>query len=240
MIRKFVWNDKRNGVILVGGMCILLIILKGMFTVSGGERMYIQRDIPIASGREVLTDLDGDGEEERVWVTDFWSDGDAFTQVVGRIGSETGAAVNYDGYYSSMIVTGDLSGNGHADVLLLNADIASNCCATGISILHYENGGWKEYSKQLIHNSSISMEQPSDFDLENSRMNSEPYIGATIIEKDGKHLLRLISLLREEGEQTVRCVEASYQEDGWFIENVEIYENYYRDKLCRTLLKNNY
>lgn len=108
MIRKFVWNDKRNGVSLVGGMCILLIILKVMFTVSGGERMYIQRDIPIASGREVLTDLDGDGEEDCVWVTDFWSDGDAFTQVVGRIGSETDAVANYDGYYSSMIVTGDL------------------------------------------------------------------------------------------------------------------------------------
>ena len=65
-------------------------------------------------------------------------------------------------------------------------------------------------------------------------------IGATIFERDGRHLLRLISLLPDEGEEIVKCIEASYRADGWYIENVEKFDNYYSDKLCRTLLKNNY
>lgn len=233
-------EQKKTGIVFVGTMCIITVLIGSIVNISWVEKTYQANKIPINSGIEVRTDLDGDGEEDTVSVTDFWSDEDAFTQVLAKAGDHKNAVINYDGYYSSMAVTGDLSGNDCSDVLLLNAVIASNYGAVEISVLHYEDGEWEVYPSNLIPNPDIEMGQPSSFEPEESWRNGELYIGATIFERDGRHLLRLISLLPDEGEEIVKCIEASYRADGWYIENVEKFGNYYSDKLCRTLLKNNY
>lgn len=152
-------EQRKNGIILVGTMCIITVLIGSIVNISWGEKIYQTNKIPIDSGIEVRTDLDGDGKEDTVSVTDFWSGGDAFTQVLVKTANNKNAVINYDGYYSSMVVTGDLSGNGCSDVLLLNAVIASNHGAVEISVLHYEDGEWKAYPSNLIQNPDIATEQ---------------------------------------------------------------------------------
>ena len=73
----------------------------------------------ILQGIEVRRDLDGDGEEERVLVTDHAYGDDAYSAVyVSFKNSNNIATVNYPGYWSSYMVTGDLSGNGRADIVV--------------------------------------------------------------------------------------------------------------------------
>lgn len=152
-------EQRKNGIILVGTMCIITVLIGSIVNISWGEKIYQTNKIPIDSGIEVRTDLDGDGKEDTVSVIDFWSGGDAFTQVLVKTANNKNAVINYDGYYSSMVVTGDLSGNGCSDVLLLNAVIASNHGAVEISVLHYEDGEWKAYPSNLIQNPDIATEQ---------------------------------------------------------------------------------
>ena len=43
-------------------------------------------------------------------------------------------------------------------------------------------------------------------------------------------MVRFISLQYEvDDESTVKCTEASYREDGWYIEDIRLIDNYYRD-----------
>lgn len=56
------------------------------------------------------------------------------------------------------------------------------------------------------------------------------YIGATLFEKDGKTMVRFISLLEDNiNGDTMKCTEVSYRKDGWYIEDVRLIDNYYRD-----------
>ena len=74
------------------------------------------------------------------------------------------------------LTTGDLTGNGKADVLLKSATRGTDSSTVNISILHLEDTEWVEYPYNFIHNPDIDLEQPDTFD-------DEVYLGATLFEK---------------------------------------------------------
>lgn len=91
-----------------------------------------------------------------------------------------------------------------------------------------EDSGWVEYPYNFIHNPNIDLEQPDKFGDVEYWWDIESYIGATLFEKDGKTMVRFISLQYEvDDENTVKCTEVSYRKDGWYIEDIRLIDNYY-------------
>ena len=188
----------------------------------------------INSETEISADLDGDGKEDIVRVVDNGDIDDLAkdgTRLIANVNGVDTAIKDYEGYvYGSRITTGDLSGDGKADVLLERYIFGSNYGAVEIYILHLEDSGWVEYPYNFIHNPNIDSEQPDKFgDVKiDDKRPIDSYIGATIFEKDGNTMVRFISLQYEvDDESTVKCTEASYREDGWYIEDIRLIDNYY-------------
>lgn len=238
--------SKKNGAVLFGVMCIVLLLLGGVVDIRASETMSetvsrtgsIPINISADSGTELRTDLNGDGKEDKVRVVDI-RDGDAaFTQITANVNGEDVAVKNYDGYYASTVIAGDLSGNGKADVVLVRGVWGSNYGAVEISILHLEDTKWVEYPYNFIHNPNTSIEQPLSFEAEESWLNGDLYIeGATIFEEKGKTLVRFIQLLPEEDDETVNVIDASYREEGWYIENIQTVDHFYVGDRFRKILK---
>ena len=210
---------------------ILLLMMSGIFfmgcadNTDESEAVYQASTIPIA-GTEISVDLDGDGKEiksvEIRRYDDLAKDG---TRLIANVNGADVAIKDYETYvYGSTITTGDLSGDGKADVLWDRYIFGSNFGAVTISILHLEDTGWVEYPNNFIYNPNIDLEQPDGFG------GQEMYIGATLFEKDGKTMVRFISLLEDNiNGDTMKCTEVSYRKDGWYIEDVRLIDNYYRD-----------
>ena len=182
----------------------------------------------INSEIEISADLDGDGKEDIVRVVDNGDIDDLAkdgTRLIANVNGADVAIKDYETYvYGSTITTGDLSGDGKADVLWDRYIFGSNYGAVTISILHLEDTGWVEYPNNFIYNPNIDLEQPDGFG------GQEMYIGATLFEKDGKTMVRFISLLEDNiNGDTMKCTEVSYRKDGWYIEDVRLIDNYYRD-----------
>ena len=195
---------------------ILLLMISGIFLVGCA---YQKSAISIDFGIESRTDLNGDGKEDRVRVIDRRDAG--FTTIIANVNGVDVAIKDYRGYFESTVTTGDLTGNGKADVLLKRATRGTDSGTVNISILHLEDTGWVEYPYNFIHNSDIDFEQPDTFD-------DEVYLGATLFEKDGKTMIRFISFWdNDKSQNTVKCTEASYREDGWYIEDVKMISDFF-------------
>ena len=237
----FNYGMKKDSKTLTVGIIIGILFLGFFINIGQGERIYRINKIPIDYGIEVHTDLNGDQREERVRVYDERIHDVAYTQIITDVDEENTAIQKYDGYFASSMACGDLSGNGRADILLTKWDTGSTYGAVEISVLYLEDGDWKEYPDNFIHNPKIALEQPLSFNPEESWWNGELYIDAVIVEKGGKTLLRFAELIPDaENDETVKCIEASYREDGWFIEDIQIIENYYSDNYSKMLFEDVY
>ena len=204
---------------------ILLLMISGIFLVGCA---YQTSAVPIDFGIESRTDLNGDGKEDRVRVIDRRDVG--LTTIIANVNGIDVAIKDYRGYCESTVTTGDLTGNGKADVLLKRATRGTDSGTVNISILHLENTGWVEYPYNFIHNPDIDLEQPDTFD-------DEVYLGVTLFEKDGKVMVRFISFQdNDKSQNTVKCTEASYCEDGWYIEDIKMISDFFSgDKYERLL-----
>ena len=195
---------------------ILLLMISGIFLVGCA---YQTSAVPIDFGIESRTDLNGDGKEDRVRVIDRRDAG--FTTIIANVNGVDVAIKDYRGYFESTVTTGDLTGNGKADVLLKSATRGTDSGTVNISILYLEDTEWVEYPYNFIHNPDIDLEQPDTFD-------DEVYLGATLFEKDGKTMVRFISFRdNDKSQNTVKCTEASYREDGWYIEDVKMISDFF-------------
>ena len=77
---------------------------------------------------------------------------------------------------------------------------------------------------------------PSGFRPEDSDFHG---LGATIFERDGKTMLRIISCVDLQTE-TVQCIECSYTPEGWYIEEMTLIRNYWTEGWNVRLLGNPY
>jgi len=241
---------KKKGLLSMAGMAFLTVGL-GTFVSCSMTGSASGIDF----GIDLKADLDGDGTADQLNVFDTRSGSAAFTQLIATLQDGTWRSVNYEGRYSSYAVTGDLSGNGSADVLLVRYDTEEdrsidegqseqNLPGTmAAAVLRFEDGEWKEYPSCLIANPDIELYQPESFggeDGEPEEGQENIYVGATIVEKQNRNYLRLILAVDPTNHETVECIDAFWQEDGWHIEQVQLIENYYLEGYSHKLLENTY
>lgn len=231
-------RNKKQGYIFCICLAACVIICSGFIQIEQSIVMPFSTKIPIDSGFEIKTDIDGDGENERVYVRDNTSGTHAFTQLSTELDSKDKNAIftDFEGYWSSYIVSGDLSGNGIADIVLVRISTGSTYGGGVVSVLHLENDKWMQYPTDFIKNPKIGIEQPENFKEENFNVSC---LGATIMEDAERVELRLI-LNEDIMNDTVKCVDCIYQDDGWYIENIEIISDYYGEEKEKDLLKNNF
>jgi len=181
--------------------------------------------VPISSGQELRIDLDQDGTTDRVYVKDMLIDDNGITRVTALLSSDGKEhTVDFEGYYSTALMSGDLSGNGQADILVLKYDTGSTFGAVDVSVLYFESGVWKKYPTVLVQNQEIDLVQPQYFGEEYYWEEGFTYcIGADIITEQKRTLLRLvIPMLDTVDAETVEYIDAAWHEDGWHIEDVQV------------------
>lgn len=210
-------HKKNIGCIVVMG--IVLLLLHMGFDFQTGEKQYLYTKKNIEYGIEVYVDINGDKEKERVWVTDNVRGDNAFSQISAQFENGEIRFKDYSDYWSSQLVTGDLTGNGTVDVLFMRFAIGSTYGGDEFSVLHMGENGWEEYADNFIPNEKIQDSQPNSF-------KDISCVGASIVESRGKCLLRVIAM-EDYMEGTVKCLDCSYTEDGWFIEKIEWITDYF-------------
>lgn len=100
------------------------------------------------------------------------------------------------------------------------------------TVLHFERNKWVEYPSFFIQNPEISIQQPENFEEDNFDVSC---LGAANIEEAGRTMLRLI-LNEDIMNDTVKCVDCSYRNDGWYIENIGVITKYYEQERDKELL----
>ena len=223
-------SAKRRGNVLIGATVIVLMFFSCVIRVEAGAKMYLRQKIAIDYGIEVRTDVDGDGVVERVGVNDIRKEDDgSFTQVSATFSNGDIVTIDYvENVYSSELTVGDLSGNGAADVVVMKR-FSIDCYGQGlVSVLHMVDGHWEEYPSTLIPNPSLDIEQPEDLG-DGDKYWWIAWAEATIVEKDGKTLLRLIMYDVEASldRDAIICYDCSYRENGWYIESAETFCDIY-------------
>ena len=212
-------NKKQRKSWILLGIVILLVILGG----SLFFRITIQKTPceknHIQYGIEIQADINGDQKHEKVSVMDNVNGNNAFTQISAQFGDGETVFKDYSGYWSSYIVSGDLTEDGIEDVVLMRFSIGSTYGGGECSVLYMGEDGWKEYSHNFISNPLLEIEQPENFE-------QLACLGASIVPVNGHCRLRIITL-EDMSKDTVKCIDCSYREGGWFIENIKIVEKYF-------------
>lgn len=218
-------TQKKSGKAAVCVMAVLFALASAGIGFQAGRTVYAQSGIGIDTGIELRVDVTGDGRLDWVRVYD---NNDALRTSVGLTdasGAEAWFEYEEDMWAASELTSGDLSRNGAADVVLMR--YSNGMHGTGpFSVLYVEeeSGGfkWREYPKVFVPNPDIYREQPKTFDDIECR-------GATVIEKDGRHYLRLIAMDMDFFDETGGAddsqdlyIDCSWQENGWFIEEIRV------------------
>lgn len=209
---------KKSGKAAVGVFVIFLMAVSACVGFEAGRTVYAKNKISIDRGIELRTDMTGDGQPDQVQVRDHndW----LVTTLSLKASDGREAYFTYDEelWASSMMVSGDLSGNGAADIVLLRTTFGMHGDGP-VSVLHVteEEGQliWQEYPENFVHNSAIDKEQPNTF-------GDIACVDATIIEENGRHYLRL-TVLEEVGydEDILQNIDCALQEEGWLILNMQ-------------------
>ncbi len=248
-------GKKKNGLLLAAGICIFALFIGCVIQLQNGVKVYAKKEIAIDSGYEVRTDVDGDGETDRVIVTDnnpdVWDS--VKTSVCVDLSNGEKAWISYPDRWDSYLVTGDLTGNGAADIVLVKIAWMSNHGMGDVTVLHVEKdetgkpelveyprnfiqnpdlepewvGGWENYP--YSEDISIFAEVPIALD------DGDGCYGATIIEKDGKTMLRVIKLVDAQTDSGM-CIDCSYTPEGWYIEDIQMIYDYYGGNWYERLL----
>lgn len=222
-------------------MTVLLVMVSAGIGFETGRTVYAKSGIAIDCGIELRTDVTGDGLPDQVRVYD--SNDVLITSVILNTVDGQTSQFDYDEglWTTSYLVSGDLNENGAADIVLMRVSFGMHLTGP-VSVLYAaEESGkyvWKEYPGVFISNSAINMEQPKTFD-------DIECLGATVMEEEGRHYLRLVVLDMEYLAETfgdddqVLCIDCSWQNDGWFIEDIQTVTGYYSEHKEEELLENN-
>ena len=231
-------SQKRLSKAVVCIIVALLILASGLIGFEAGRTVYAGRRIEIDSGIELRTDVTGDGLPDRAYVID--NNDILITNVCLQTADGGFAQFSYNDemWADSYLVCGDLSGNRAADIVVMRVSFGMHLTGEP-SVLYVTEGEeqeslmWQRYPENFIHNPAIDMDQPDKFE-------DISCLGATVLEENGRHLLRLIALdMVVFDDDTVQCIDCSWQGDGWYIEDMRTVEGYYTENKVDELLRNN-
>ncbi len=239
-------GKKKNGLLLTGSICLFALFIGCVIQLQSGGKVYAEKKVAIDSGYEVRTDVDGDGENDRVHVSDNNMDGwdSVETYLSVSLSSGENTLVTYPERWFSHVVTGDLSGNGVADIVLIKIAWGGMHDTGDVTVLHVETDETRkpelvEYPRNFIQNPNLEPEwvggwenypYPEDISIfaEQPFSLDEDCFGATIIEKDGKTMLRVIRLVDAQTDSGM-CIDCSYMPEGWYIEDIQMVYEYGSD-----------
>ncbi len=229
---------KKKGRNLIAAACICPFLVGSLIHIQSGEKVYAAGNIPIGYGIEIRTDLDGDGKEDRVFVKDNVEGDRTYSQVIAEFHDGNIALMNYSDSRVSHLVTGDVNGDGLADIVVNEASAGSSYGSVQTHVLHAERNQagvpeLAEYPGRFIRNPDpevkwIGWEDPDFHGM-----------GATIFERNGRTMLRLVSCADPRTE-TAQCIECSYTPEGWYIEEMKMICNYWEEGWNVRLLGNPY
>lgn len=233
--------QKKSGKAAGCAMAALLIMVSAGLGFEAGRTVYARGGIRIDCGIELRVDVTGDGQPDQIRVYD---DNDVLrTSVTMNTADGWQAQFDYmeELWSTSYLVSGDLNGNGVSDIVLMRVGFGMHLVGP-VSVLYVEEEAgkfiWREYPENFIPNPAVEREQPETFE-------DIGCLGATVIEENSRHYLRLIALDEEYLAETfgdddqVLCIDCSWQGDGWFIEKMQTIEGYYSENKEDELLKNN-
>lgn len=229
-------KDKKNG----GYLCvvvtlIIMLLLHGRIQVAA-QIAATAIDVPISFGIEIKADVDGDGQNDRVYVKDEVGGTEVHTQLIVQFANGESDFMKYPDYWGAYLISGDLDSDGASDIVLMRGNSGNGYGLGYVNVLRIVNGQWEEYPSTFDKNQSILLEQPDDFV---QRPLGDMYVAATIIKRDGKTMLRLI-LNEDIGNDMVSCIDCSWNGMGWYIEDMQRIENYYAEYKDLELLEKNY
>lgn len=235
-------GKKKNGLLLAGSICLFALFIGCVIQLQSGGKVYAEKKIAIDAGHEVRTDVDGDGKTDKVYVSDNNMDGWDSVETYLSVSLSSGeyTLITYPDRWFSHVVTGDLSGNGAADIVLVRIAWGGMHDIGDVKVMHVETDETGkpelvEYPRNFIQNPNLEPKWvgawedflfPEDMDMfaEQPVVMGEDLFGATIIEKDGKTMLRVIEMIDAETDSG-RCIDCSYTTEGWYIEDMQmIYE----------------
>ncbi len=143
--------------------------------------------------------------------------GDPYTLLKVMLPDGGYAEKTYPGMWISHVSTGDLSGDGQADIVLYLEHLGSSQYGDGNAyVLHIEDNQLAEYPNGLIRNPDIKMQLPKNFGADVNVL-----VGAEVAQIDGRNLLRIIEQLMDAPEDTIRFIDAAFSKEGWQIEAVK-------------------
>ena len=138
----------------------------------------------------------------------------------------------------SYLATGDLSGNGAADIVLVKTNWGSPAYTGEVTVLHVETDEagkpeLVEYPGNFIQNPDLEPKWigtwedcPQDKSILVDPSRWYFCMGAAVIEKDGKTMLRVIALAEAQTDSGM-CIDCSYTTEGWYIEDIQMIYDYY-------------
>ena len=245
---SIMYSRKKKGIFLIAVACVVLLLVGSLIHIQNGEKVYAVSQVPIDTGIEIRADLDGDGTEDRVLVTDNVSGDYAFTQVLAKFQNGDIALIDYPDYWVSYLVTGDLNSDGLPDIVVNRISTGSTYGGGETSVLHVEENeagdfvlveypsnfiqnpnlelkwiGWEDYDGESIPDDDYATAQPTSFGPENLDFHG---MGANIFEKDGKVMLRFVAYV-DPLTESVKCIECSYTPEGWYIEDMQMIYDYW-------------
>ncbi len=239
---------KKKGIFLIVAACAALLLTGSLIRLQTGGKVYAVKNVPIDTGIEIRADLDGDGTEDRVLVTDNVFGDYASTQVLAKFQNGDIALIDYPDYWVSYLVTGDLNSDGLPDIVVNRIARGSTYGGGETSVLHVgknEAGepvlveypsnfiqnpdlelkwvGWEDYDGEYIPDDDYSTAQPTGFGPENLDFSG---MGANIFERDGKVMLRFVAYV-DPLTESVKRIECSYTPEGWYIEDMQMIYDYW-------------
>ena len=170
-------------------------------------------------------DLDGDGLEDIVHL-EYTEN--ACENGLGNlhVGVTMGSGRAYEGndfpgsWFLPTPVIADMNGDGRDDIVLPLENNASTYGAVELYVLRIQDDALSimSFGVNYIKNDSIDHLQPESF-FDDGALG--PCVGANVIQKDGKNLLR-VRHLKDRDANTAWYLDTSWNGEGWYIESISI------------------
>ena len=175
-------------------------------------------------------DLDGDGETEEVWVIDHAKS----TTLKAELKDKNIAEITFPGVdlVHTQGEVADLDGDGKDEIILLQSSPLGSTYNWPGSLFIYqlENGEWEQMTDQLIYDAAGELRYQGGYP---QTLSDGMFVNVRIEQNFKSVSMQLVRPYRaSEAMVAIECTYDSYENKGWKVGRIDVYENYFQDKLA--------